>query len=239
MAAAKAPATKPRTRAPKVKAPPVSTDALDEAFNAVGDTIDRDAATFLAMGSRSGGTRAEAGGPPAEPVTPASEPTTAKRSYSIRPPQFGSPSLGGMSTTLGSGYDRKQSSRIIILAVGVGAAAIIIGGSKIPAYAVHAKDSSGKDVTALVPGNMRAFAGIVVAGTVALIINELSPDLGMLFAVSLIFIAIADVKVFTSFGDALFGKGTHAPTPSQPALPKGQPAQPVPPSQRGSGGGSW
>lgn len=117
--------------------------------------------------------------------------------YGIRFP------TSGASTTFAGGADRKQSSRIIILAMGVAGAATIL--TPTSAYQVG---------NTKVPGNMRAFAGVIVAGTVALVINEISPSIGMLFGVSLIFIAIADAKVFTNFGNAIFGNASRVGTPA-------------------------
>lgn len=212
----KLPANAPKLATPKT--------GRMEQFKSWGDSIDNDFANFPDAVSNFLTKRV---GAPA-PTTSASEPVgptlTAPIAPSAPEPDTGGGSrdlrgivsfpTSGVGTTLAGGADRTKSSRIIILAMGVAGAAIIIGGQSIPSYQVG---------NTKVPGNMRAFAGVVIAGTVALVLNEISPTVGMMFGVSLIFVAVADVKAFTSLGNAIFGPATHSPNPSgnAPLLPPG------------------
>jgi hypothetical protein len=116
-------------------------------------------------------------------------------------PSFG----GGEAPATLTRYSKGTSTRLIIVALGVGGAAIIIGGNRFPAYTSNV---NGKNVK--VPGTLHAFAGLLIAGTIALIVNEVAPDLGMALAIGLIFIAIGDAKVFVNLGDRIFGKNTPA-----------------------------
>lgn len=113
------------------------------------------------------------------------------------------PTFGG--STASPRFNKGTSARLIILAMGVAGGAILISGRNIKPYDSGVKDSQGKPIT--VPGNLHSFAGVVIAGTIALIVNEVSADLGMLFAVSMGFIALADVKAYTAIGNAIFGGG--------------------------------
>lgn len=95
-----------------------------------------------------------------------------------RAPTFSTPSSN-------TRFNKGTSARLIILAMGVAGFSIIFQGR-------NYKAPKGSKV----PGSLHAFAGLTIAGTIALIVNELSPDLGMAFAVGLLFLAGKDI-----FGD--------------------------------------
>lgn len=142
----------------------------------------------------------------------------------------------GVGTVSGVHFDRVTSSRLIILSMGVSGVAVIIAGQGIAATTEQVGNHTVK-----VPGNMRAFAGIIIFGTVALIINEFSPDLGALFALMSVLLAFADAQLFTTLGNVV--TGTKAP--AHPPATSGQqtpaftsptiPVRPGPPA----GGGIW
>lgn len=148
-------------------------------------------------------------------------------------PSFGTSAAPATLTN----YSKTTSTRLIVVALGVGGAAIIISGKRFPSYT---SSVNGKDVK--VPGTLHAFAGLLIAGSVALVVNEVAPDLGMALAVGLIFIALGDAQVFVSLGDRIFGKNRPNPAPAPAAKSpgnvgtgKGVPVLPSPPS----GGGIW
>jgi hypothetical protein len=122
----------------------------------------------------------------------------------------------------GGSLDRATGARLIVVIVGVSAVGVI-------AYdAMH--KAPGKEqvtvgnATVLVPQHLRSIAGVFVAGTVALIVNEVSP----MFGVALALILGIDVAlhaftgtggIFTALGTNLFGKTTSpvgSPPPGQP-----------------------
>jgi hypothetical protein len=145
------------------------------------------------------------------PTAPAGADAPERR-LGFREGTFAAPST---APTFASGADKTTSARFIILGLGVGGATIMLTG-----HAQATTTADGKQV----PGNLRAFAGLLVAGSVALIANEVSPTLGLMFGVSLFFVALGDGKILLRISDALFGKqptirsGGTVPltTPAQP-----------------------
>lgn len=151
-----------------------------------------------------------------------------------------SPTLSSGSG-FGATFNKATSARLILLAIGVGGVVIIVSSKNYPAYT-----SPQNGVT--VPGTLHAFAGLTIAGTIALAVNEVLPDVGVVFAVGLVFLALNDAfgtkqhpGPLTTLGTAIFGKGTpsssKSPFPSNPNY-NPNPKYPMPPPQASLPGSS-
>lgn len=139
----------------------------------------------------------------------------------------------------GTYADRTTVSRLIILAVGINSVVILWHsatdkGAATPQQVFLPDGSSLK-----IPRNLRAFAGTIIAGTLALFVNEVNADLGLLMAVGLVFIAFADVKFYDAIGGALMTGTSPTNAPGQFGNPKQQgppPLVPAPGYAQTSGG---
>ena len=149
---------------------------------------------------------------------------------------LGTPTRG---TTLGRGsagtgtfhLDKATSAHLIMISMGVSAVAVVVNGRGIPAAYVG---------NTRVPGNMRGYAAVIVLGTLSLVVNELSSDLGMLAAVGMVFVALADTTLFTRIGNLFGGIGVGgipptSPTPTGPTTGPMTPSSPGPGAQPGGG----
>ena len=123
------------------------------------------------------------------------------------------PSGSGKTTLLSlvGGLDRATSARIIIVVVGVSAVGPV-------AYsAMHKAPTKsytkvGNEVIA-VPTHLRALGGVFIAGTVALVVNEVSPPLGLALALILGLDVVLTTftgkgGLFNALGGGLFGATT-------------------------------
>lgn len=145
----------------------------------------------------------------------------------------GVPSSSGSVTATKATFQKATSARLILLSMGVAGVAIIVNSKGYPAYTAQGPNGAVK-----VPGTLHAFAGLTIAGTIALVVNEVSPDLGIVFAVGMVFIALADVKVFLTLGEAIFGKGK--PIAAKPPSTGGASNIPnVSPNTPSPQGGQW
>jgi hypothetical protein len=119
----------------------------------------------------------------------------------LRAPQR-APSFTATAPSTGARFNKGTSARLIILAMGVAGVSIIFAGRNFKPY-----ESKVGNKTVKVPGTLHAFAGLTIAGTIALIVNEVSAELGIVFAVGLGFLALTDAQAFAAWGSKVFGGG--------------------------------
>jgi hypothetical protein len=144
--------------------------------------------------------------------------------------QLGRPTSAPKTATVsGMHFDRKQVSRIIFIAAGVDAIAIVIRDRNLKP--VSTQVSNQHVIT--IPASMRAYAAVIVMTVVALIVNEISPTIGVVFAAVMVLMALANTDIFLFLGaivtpgvpaPAKPGSGAHVPgTITQPGtyLPAG------------------
>lgn len=130
---------------------------------------------------------------PASSAEPVSEPTRSARGYTLRAPTS-APSTGGGGVT----FDRTATARIILLAGGINAVAVVIRNrSKKPV-----KVEAGSH-TITVPASMQSYAGTVVLVTIALIVNELNPGLGAVMALGIVLLAFTNTDIMAILGGAI------------------------------------
>lgn len=173
----------------------------------------------------------------------ASQVAPSRRSSAPRRSSGGGSTLQAPSFSLvgggGGGLDRGTSARIIIVVVGVSAIGSVAY-SAMHATPTKAYTKVGAETIA-VPTHLRALGGVFVAGTVALIVNEVSPPLGLALALILgidVVLTTSTGKggLFGALGGGLFGKATGGI--GAPAVPQGavtqvpqqvapNPAQPI------------
>lgn len=125
-------------------------------------------------------------------------------------------------------FDRQSSARIIIVATalaGIGAVARdVINGPVVPSSTITTV--GGDKIKA--PAHLHSLAGVLIAGTVALIVNEFSPQIGMALGVLLVF----DVGV------GLVGKGGLVDRLGKGVAAGGTAGTPAPTPNRAYGTGS-
>lgn len=163
---------------------------------------------------------------PSSVAEPVSEPDTSARSAR---------GYGLSAPTSAPTFSRSTSARIILLAGAVNAVAVAIRNSgKQPVKATVGSH------TVTIPASLRSYAGTVILVTVALIVNEVSPDIGMLMAVGIAIMAFLNTDVMHMLGGAL-APGTPSKTvPTGPSsnVSGGSPGPGPSPSQGGLGAGS-
>jgi hypothetical protein len=113
----------------------------------------------------------------------------------------------------GGGLDRATSARIIIVVIGVSAVGSVAYSAmhKAPAKSYTKVGNE----TIAVPTHLRALGGVFIAGTVALVVNEVSPPLGLALALILgIDVVLTTFTgkggLFNALGGGLFGATTGA-----------------------------
>jgi len=114
------------------------------------------------------------------------------------------------SGNTGLRFDKQTSARLIVVAMGVSGAAIIIKGGNATVV-----ESGGVKV----PGNLRAFTAVIVLGTVSLVLNEVSPSIGTLAAIAMLFVAATRVNAFDTLGKWFAPPKGAAATPQNLSTP--------------------
>lgn len=103
--------------------------------------------------------------------------------------------------------DRTTSARIIILATALSAIVVVVRDAQ-GAAPGKTTVSTGAGQTVTVPTHLRSLGGVFIAGTVALVVNEVNPEIGLLMGLGLGFVTLGSTDVFSRIGGGFFGKTT-------------------------------
>lgn len=148
--------------------------------------------------------------------------------------------------------DKVTSSRIILVAVVIGAVGTVAHDAITGAAPTKTQVTTRNGVQVAVPNHLRSLGGVFIMGTVAFIVNEFDPGIGLLLGVGILLdVGVATLTgkdgVFTRLGNGLFGgakgfpvqpKGTPSSSPSS-GLKPGSPGAKAGAGGGGGGGGSW
>lgn len=131
----------------------------------------------------------------------------------LRAPNFSVPGTSGLGG--GGGFDRVTTSRVIVVAVAISAIGVVARDAIAGGVPTKTVVKVGKD-TVTVPTHLRSLGGVFIMGTIALLVNEFDPGVGLVLGLGLLF----DVGLSTMTGrDGLFarvGGGLFAKTQPKP-----------------------
>lgn len=161
---------------------------------------------------------------------------------------------GGSSPVLPTmtSVDKATSSRIILIAVVLGAAGTVAHDAITGGVPQKTQVTTRNGVKVAVPNHLRSLGGVFIMGTVAFVVNEFDPGIGLLLGVGILLdVGVATLAgkdgVFTRLGNGLFGGAKGYPVqPKSPTSASGSGlSKPgtggasVGAGGGGGGGGSW
>lgn len=163
---------------------------------------------------------------------------------------FSAPTFRPGITTTSGRLDKTTTSRIIVVCIGLSFAGVI--------YRDTMRTPPGKTAVTLdngeklvVPTHLRSFAGVFIAGTICLVINEFSPELALVLALAFLFDVGASALggktgLLEGLGKGLTARGGSVAQPYtkpkvQPSTGKSglAPGAGAGGGAGGGGGGSW
>lgn len=134
----------------------------------------------------------------------------SRSSASLRAPRT---TTGTPTLPTGTGIDKVTSSRIILMSVAIGAIGVVAHDAIIGAAPTKQAITTKGGVEVKVPAHLRSLGGVFIMGTVAMIVNEIDPGVGLLLGFGILF--GVGVKTLTgkdgvlgAVGAGLFN-GTH------------------------------
>lgn len=141
----------------------------------------------------------------ARQARPSSSSGTAAPAPQLRAPNFNLP--GG---SLGNGPDRTTTARIILVATAISAIGVVTRDTITGGVPSKTTVKVGNE-TVTVPTHLRSLGGVFIMGTIALVVNEVNPGIGLTLGVVLLLdVGVSTLTgrggLFNSIGNGLFAK---------------------------------